>query len=281
MRPSPDEVAGAILDYYELPANPPAPFENFPGAAGLPHREVVDRIAADPGFQAERIAELKNDPALPQYRAEASGLLASLAEAGLPVLVVSHLDELRLDGEKLDYQAQVPLLVAWLDRTDYFPLMGELVRTLSYAFAKKQARPVFLKLFRDLPELRTAAGHEVTEYDRENLRWVIGLGLAKFADHAVAEEYLDLITDAKYGGARTALVSALPKLKDDRAAAVAMSLLDDPSVAHMAVRALGKLNHTEAKPRIRALLADLPSTWDDNEVYNVRTEARKVLKKLG
>jgi hypothetical protein len=128
---------------------------------------VVDRIAADPGFQAERIAELKNDPALPQYREEASGLLASLAEAGLPVLVVQHLYELRVNGEKLDYKAQVPLLVEWLDRTDYFPLMGELVRTLSFAFAKKQARPVFLKLFRDLPELRTAAGHEVTEYDRE------------------------------------------------------------------------------------------------------------------
>jgi hypothetical protein len=67
----------------------------------------------------------------------------------------------------------------------------------------------------------------------------------------------------------------LPKLKDDRAAAVAMGLLDDPSVAQ------AKLNHTEAKPRIQALLDDPPSTWDDNDVYNVRSEARKALKKLG
>ncbi|MEQ0564796.1 hypothetical protein ABJI51_37450 [Amycolatopsis sp. NEAU-NG30] len=281
MRPSTDEIAQSILEYYELPENPPAPFENFPGAAGLPHHEVVDRIASDPGFQAERIAELKNDPSLPQYREEASGLLASLAEAGLPVLVVEHLHQLQVNGEKLDYKAQVPLLVEWLDRTDYFPLMAELVRTLSFAFAKKQARPVFLRLFRDLPELRRAAGYEVTEYERENLRWTIGLGLAKFADPTVADEYLDLITDPKYGEARMELVSALPKLKDDRSAAVAMGLLDDPSVAHMAVRALGKLNHTEAKPRIRALLDEPPSTWDENEVYNVRTEARKALKKLG
>jgi hypothetical protein len=49
----------------------------------------------------------------------------------------------------------------------------------------------------------------------------------------------------------------------------------------MAVRALAKLNHTEAKPRIQALLADPPSTWDDRDVYNFRDEARKALKKLG
>jgi len=281
VRQSPDEIARAILEYYDLPADPAAPFEGWTGAAGLSHREVVDRIAGDPGFLAERIAELVHDPALPQYREEASGLLAALAEAGLPVLRVEHLHQLRLDGKMLDYKAQVPLLVEWLDRTDYFPLMSELVRALSFAFAKKQARPVFLERFRDLPELRGAAGHEVTESDREDLRWAIGLGLAGFAEPSVADEDLDLVADPKYGAARLELISALPKLKDDRAAAVATGLLDDPSVAHMAVRALAKLNHAEAKPRIQALLDDPPSTWDDNDVYNVRTEARKALKKLG
>jgi hypothetical protein len=106
VRLSQDEVAQAILEYYELPEDPPAPFEGFPGAAGLSHSEVVDRIASDPGFQAERIAELKNHPGLPQYREEASGLLASLAEAGLPVLMVGHLYELQVNGEKLDYKAR-------------------------------------------------------------------------------------------------------------------------------------------------------------------------------
>ena len=86
--------------------------------------------------------------------------------------------------------------------------------------------------------------------------------------------------EAKYGGARTALVSALPKLKDDRAVAVAMGLLDDPSVAHMAVRALAKLNHTEARPKIQATLDNPPSTWCENTVYDVKTEARRALKKL-
>jgi hypothetical protein len=45
---------------------------------------VVDRIAADPGFQAERLAELKNHPGLPQYREEASGLLAASRRPGCP-----------------------------------------------------------------------------------------------------------------------------------------------------------------------------------------------------
>jgi HEAT repeat protein len=59
--------------------------------------------------------------------------------------------------------------------------------------------------------------------------------------------------DPKYGYARLALVKALPKLKDDRAAAVAMGLLDDPSVAHMAIRALAILGHTEARKALKKL----------------------------
>lgn len=281
MSRSPDEVARAIADHYVLPENPPAPFEGRTSSAGLSHREIVERIAADPGFRAERLAESELDPALPEYRNEAAELLATLAAAGLPVHRVEHLHQFRYQGKKLDYRGLVPALVEFLDRTDYLPLMGELVRTLSYAFAKKQARPVFLRLFKDLPALRTADGHEVTEQDRDDLRWAIGLGLAGFADPSVADEYLDLAADPKYGYARMELVGALPRLEDDRAAVVALGLLEDPSVAHRAIRALGKLKHTAARPEIQALLDGPPSTWDEHAVHNVKAEARKALKKLG
>ncbi|MEV4317770.1 hypothetical protein [Actinocrispum sp. NPDC049592] len=61
---------------------------------------------------------------------------------------------------------------------------------------------------------RVDHGHELRPRPQPE---VLGLGLAGFADPAVADEYLDLVADRNYGVARMQPVGALPKLKDDRA----------------------------------------------------------------
>jgi hypothetical protein len=60
---------------------------------------------------------------------------------GFPHL--EEVGELRRRGVK--YTAAVPVLLEWLPRVSYLMLSDDIVRTLSVAFAKKLALPVFLQ----------------------------------------------------------------------------------------------------------------------------------------
>lgn len=115
---SSDKVAEAIREYHILHEDPPAPFEGWTSSAGMSHKEIVERIANDPGRRAQEEAEFADDPGRARYEEEAGALLAFLAEQGFPVRDVSALHQLELNGKRLDYRAVVPtLVVGWSGRT--------------------------------------------------------------------------------------------------------------------------------------------------------------------
>jgi hypothetical protein len=110
-------------------------------------------------------------------------------------------------------------------------------------WAKPAAAPVLIEEFK--------AANDPTG---EGLRWAIANGLAVVADDAVFEQLLHLVQDKQYGKAREMLVVALGNMKDPRAVAVLMNLLDDEEVVGHAVMALGKLKAPAARARLTILL---------------------------
>jgi hypothetical protein len=203
------------------------------------------------------------------YAQNAEYLLADLAEAGFPGL--TEVGELRRSG--LNYKAAVPVLIEWLPRVSYLPLAAGIVRVLSVPFAKHLARPAFLTLFRDPPDVFIVdESMRVQTSAPETLRSTIGIGLGLFADPSVADELIEFALDRTFGGTRFAIVESLPKTKDERVPAVLLSLLDDPSVRAPAVAALGRMRHTPARAPIEAMLSDADK--------NVRDQAKKALKRI-
>ncbi len=202
------------------------------------------------------------------YAESAAGVLADLAECGFDVQSVG---ELRQSG--LKYQVAVPVLLGWIPRVSYLPLVEDIVRTLSVGFAKKDALPVFLRLFRYPPEVEDRMRPKNSQPAEEHIRWVIGNGLGIFASPAVADELISLAMAREYGDARSQIVLNLPKVKSGDVPRVLLELLDDPTVAASAIEALGKMKFVEARERIERLL--------DHSDTNVRNQAKRALKRIG
>ncbi|MFI0409465.1 HEAT repeat domain-containing protein [Actinomadura sp. 3N508] len=264
-------------------------------SAGLTHRQLVEKIVNDPGVQ--RLAEraVADNPRVVEaqrlYAEAARGVLADIAplvpdlqEIGHRMVRVGDLYQVAvfsLDAEgnelsrrPIDYRAAVPAMLEWLPKITYYPLADDIVRALSEGFAKKQARPVLLRLFRDPPPVGDPQFPEADAQRREDLRVTIGQGLAKFADPSVADEYIELATNRSYGRARCLIVDpGLAKTKDERVPGILLDLLDDPEVAADAVKALGKLRHVPARARISQALASPDE--------NVRDQAKKALERIG
>lgn len=237
----------------------------------LTHKQAVELALNDPVARAQ----VARDPLVRRrtlvYAQHAEGMLADLAAAGFPGL--AEVGELRRRG--LNYKAAVPVLIEWLPRVSYLNLAEAIVRTLSVPFARKLARPVFLKLFRDPPEVFAVENPMLPQASvpaKEALRSTIGIGLGLFADPSVADELIEFALDRTLGEARVAIVDSLPKTKDERVPEVLLSLLDDPSVRASAVAALGRLRYTPARAPIEPMLGDPDK--------NVRDQAKKALKRI-
>ncbi|MGH3391006.1 MAG: HEAT repeat domain-containing protein [Actinomadura sp.] len=233
------------------------------GRPALTHGQAVEIALSGPAPQTPLAARRRR-----LYAESAAGVLADVAAAGFPGL--EEVGELRRRGQ--DYKAAVPVLLEWLPRVRYLLLAEDIVRTLSVGFAKKLALPEFLRLFRRPPEVADPIRPETSEPAEEHLRWVIGNGLGIFAGPAVADDLIELALDRGYGQARTEIVRALPKTKDERVPQVLLGLLDDPAVSAFAVEALGKLKFTEAREPIARLLG--------HSDKNVRDQAEKALKRI-
>jgi HEAT repeat protein len=201
------------------------------------------------------------------YAESAGGVLADLAECGFEVQSVG---ELRQRG--LKYQAAVPVLLDWIPRVSYLPLVEDIVRTLSVGFAKKEALPVFLRLFRHPPAVEDRMRPRTSQPAEEHIRWVIGNGLGIFASPTVSEELISLAMAREYGDARSQIVLNLPKVKSVDVPRVLLGLLDDPAVASSAIEALGKMKFVEAREQIEPLI--------DHSDRNIRDQAKKALKRI-
>ncbi|WP_166677869.1 HEAT repeat domain-containing protein [Amycolatopsis arida] len=260
----------------------------------MTHREVVERVLNDPEIQAGVEADLAEDPRYVElrrlYDEAAAGLLADLQglvpdfdELGYRMTAVSdlwaravfHYDSSGnvVSRRKIDYRAAVPVLLEWSPKVRLFHLAEDIVRALSANFAKKQARPVFFQLFRDVPPVEDPRYPEENDLKQEILRTTIGTALGSFADPSVADEMIELALDRSYGSARAGIVNpGLAKTKDERVPDVLLSLLDDPTVAPQAVQGLGRIRHEPARPPIEQAL--------DSPDENVRYQAKRALKRL-
>ncbi len=103
-------------------------------------------------------------------------------------------------------------------------------------------------------------------------KWTIGNALSVVADDSVFEDLVELAKDQRHGRAREMLMLALGRMKNPRAAAVLMELLDDDEVVGHAVIGLGNLRAEKARPLLERFL-NHPMPW-------VRTEAKRALKKI-
>ncbi len=233
----------------------------------LTHKQAVaialSGTTAEPEAQTSLVMQRRQ-----LYAESAEGLLADLAVAGFPG--IREVGDLR--RRALNYKAAVPILLKWIPRARYLFLAEDIVRTLSVGFAKKLALPEFLQFFRQPPVVEDPLRPLTSEPAEEHLRWVIGNGLGIFAEPSVADDLIGLALEREFGQARTQIVRALPKTKDDRVPGVLLSLLDDPTVTAFAIEALGKMRFAAARPSIAEVL--------DHSDKNIRDQAKKALKRI-
>ncbi|MDL4815025.1 HEAT repeat domain-containing protein [Actinomadura opuntiae] len=264
------------------------------GSARESHKQTVERILNAPGVLGALEAEAAKNPRVMEARrlymaaarellAEIQPLVPDLQKMGYQLesvgdlyqRVVFTLDEQGnvVSRRRIDYRAAVPVLVEWLPKVTYYPLADDIVRALSFGFAKKQARPVFLRLFRDPPHVEDPQFPEVASQRRKDLRVVLGQALGQFADPTMADDLIELARDRSCGEARASLVNpGLAKTKDERVPEILVDLLNDPAVASFAVQGLGRIRYLPARPQIEAAL--------DSSDINVRDQARRALKRL-
>jgi HEAT repeat protein len=129
----------------------------------------------------------------------------------------------------------------------------------------KYARPVAARPLIDEFE-------NVTGDQSDDVKWVIGNALDVVADDTVFDDIVRLARTKRHGYARQMIVAALGNMKDTRAVAVLVELLDDEEVAGQALVGLRKLAPIEARQHVERFV-DHPTTW-------VRNEAKKALAKI-
>jgi HEAT repeat protein len=221
-----------------------------------------------PKSAAELMAELQKDPEyvarMRQREQQQCANAENYARAAEPVLNelgakgfrVSTIGELR--QRKLDYRSAIPVLLHWLLQISDPQVKEDIVRTLSVSRAKPAAAPALIEEFR--------------KAENAELRWAIANGLAVVADDTVFEEMVQLIQDKEHGKAREMLTLALGNMRNPRAVAVLMDLLNDEQVVGHAVMALEKLKVPAARVRLEELTR-YPTDW-------VRREAKKALASI-
>jgi hypothetical protein len=129
-----------------------------------------------------------------------------------------------------DYAAAVPVLLAWLPQVRYLLLADDIVRTLAVPFAREEAFPVLLEMFRDPPPLEDPLRPATSEPPRLHFRATVGDALSVFAGPATADDLLELVQVAEYGEARALIIRALPKTKDPRVPEVLLKRLNSAAV---------------------------------------------------
>jgi hypothetical protein len=186
-----------------------------------------------------------------------AGLRADLAAAGFPVDSVAGLLA-EFERTRRPYTGAVTVLVSWLERVDYEPLLDDIVRALSVPWAGPVASSPLVRLFRT---------------GSESIRWTVGNALEAVADPTVAGQLIELVGDPRYGQAREPLVRALGRATNPDVVPALIRLLDDPELDVVAITALGDLRAASAVDRLRALR--------DSPDAEVRKRVTRALQRIG
>lgn len=169
-------------------------------------------------------------------------LLSELNAAGFPD---TSLAGLRNSGRR--YTKAVPILLRWL-QTDDLLLKEQIVRALSYPWARETALPALLKEFESLP----LDGKPLTS----SVRWAVGNALETMWDDTYFDDLAAIASNRDYGDSRQMVVLGLGKSRRTEAINLLLSLLAEEDVNGHATSSLAKLAHPDAAAGLEAMLGD-------------------------
>ncbi len=198
-----------------------------------------------------------------RYDAESAPVIAALRADGLPI---DRLPQLH-SGELDDYSSHLPVLVEWLGRVSYPPVVESLARALTISAARgTDAVPGLIDALRSVPP------------HAELARQAIGNAIGFTAGAGEFDTVVELVQSPDTGAARAMMLDYFGRMKAkavrERSVAVLRELLADPEgLGRQALAPLGRLKASEARADIEPYLQH-PQGW-------VRDDARRALAKLG
>jgi HEAT repeat protein len=190
---------------------------------------------------------------------ELQSALVELHKLGYRVRSIS---ELRDSG--LDYRDAVEVLLESLASVSTDGAKEQLVRALSFRWAKPQATAPLLAAFAGVSADQDPSGL--------GLRWTIGNAIYSIDDRKAEVETIRLALDPRYGRSREMIVLELGRVGSAAAIDALLLLALDPDVSGHAVSALSRL-HVE---RARSIFLDKSN---DSRAW-VRAAARRGVSRL-
>jgi HEAT repeats len=219
--------------------------------------DLMARLERDPQYQGrQRAEEQARQARIAINSAAAAPVVQELVTAGFSITTIAD-----LHNKRLDYEAAVPILLAWLPKVQNVDVKQDIVRCLSTPHAKPMAARLLINEFRLSKDERPTG-----------LRWTIGNALEVVADDTVVDDMIELATDRQYGKAREMLVMGLGNMSEQLVVPVLLALLNDDDVSGHAIKALGRLSPPSARASVEPFLKH-PKEW-------VRQGAAKTLEKI-
>ncbi len=219
--------------------------------------EIIQKLREDPAYMAKNAdREKRRDAHIEEFARLSAPIVSDLAAVGFNY---ASIDDLRRSSVR--YEKAVPVLVKWLPLVTNQALKESIVRALSVPWARPVAAIPLIAEFKGTKGLNS-----------DSLKWAIANAISIVADDFVFQEIAELVTDKRHGKAREMLAASLGNMKDQRAADLALQLLNDEALVGHALKALTKLRPQNARPRIESLI-NHPVPW-------VREEAKRTLAKL-
>lgn len=198
--------------------------------------ELMEQLHKDP----EWVAKMKSKEEWRRARERHLGrleqpLVADLEAAGYHINSVWD-----LVNSRGPYPEAIPVLLRHLKRVDYHPDIRQgIARALSRRDPQvKEAIPELLEAFRRDPDPRL-----------NGPKWAIGNAIQTVYDDRYLDEIVEIVRDRSHGPARTELVQALGKSKNELARTTLAALTEDSDedVALVAGRALARWEKAQGR----------------------------------
>jgi hypothetical protein len=168
-----------------------------------------------------------------------------------------------LVNSRAPYPEAIPVLLSELEFAKNDKIIEGIARALTVKEARGVATKTLIKLFKD---------YKPSNQSEDLTKWAIGNAISYVADETDFEDIVKLSKDKQHGSARQMLPGAFARIKGSGAINLLIESLSDEDLADQAIRALGKLRASKAKPEIAKFL-DHPQKW-------VRDEAKRALVRI-
>lgn len=181
-----------------------------------------------------------------EFHREEAPVVTALRAAGLRV---KHLPELINRLEPEDYAGQMPVLIDWVARVRYPPVVSTIARALAVDGAREAAPALIAALRVASPQEVWSEDLPILERQRradlEDQHFSLGLAIAATAGPEHFDDVVELLRDPASGAARFELLGYAARVRGRRrdvVTAVARELVDDedPQLRERARQLVGK-----------------------------------------